>query len=802
LKTITSSQGDAEMARLDKALARGTSYVLSLAICSSSGIALGQTRQFTLKNSCTETVWVAGAGNPVPAFNGSSGGYELLPGATVSTSVTLPWVGGRFWGRRQCTFDSTGKGSCATGDCGGLLQCQHAGAGNTSLAEFTLTGSATGADNYDISLVDAFDFPLSVELNDPRPAHAINAACQVDLRTSCPVGQQILDKTGNVVACNSLCGKYGTPNYCCAGPYGNPQACNNVHWDTNYRGSNLKQSCPTAYGYAFDDASSDFGVAPPPAQGYTITFCPAKTVPNADPQTVPTFSITSLEQSQTVVPGTSVAYHLNVTAGPQFSGTVTLSSAHLPGSCNWTTAGKVTCSTSGSSASFDRPTVVLTPGATVPVTLVVKTGTNPAPMPGTGNIEVIGQSGAVQNVWEGSVTIAVATAPDYALDVTPASPQIVTPGATVAYNITLTPVNGFTGVVSLASYGLPAGSGTFGPQQFNFTGSGGAQTTTFTLATAPSASKRIYYPLITSFSANRLHDFQTSLTLSTTVNNADFVLSAAPASSTVVAGKTTQFTIQATPQSGFTGGVTLLTGSLPIGISSSFSPASITGNATSTLTLSANASVLPGAYAIPVVATSGSLSHTLNLSLVVQSAGIQLTDLDIGAPLTQGSLTSNNGTYTVTGSGSDIWGASDQFNYAYQAATGDVTITTRVALEANTDVWAKAGVMVRASTVDNAAFAGVFATPGNGVAMIVRSGTGVAAVDLSKKPGAAPVWVRLQRSGNTFTGFTSQDGVSWTLIATKDIAMTSAVTTGLAVTSKRASTLNISTFDNLSIQSQ
>ena len=110
------------------------------------GISVAQTRQFVITNNCAETVWVAGAGNPIPVFNGSSGGLELPAGATVATSLPTPWVGGRFWGRRQCTFDANGKGSCQTGDCGGL-QCQHAGAGNTSLAEFTLTGSATGADN-------------------------------------------------------------------------------------------------------------------------------------------------------------------------------------------------------------------------------------------------------------------------------------------------------------------------------------------------------------------------------------------------------------------------------------------------------------------------------------------------------------------------------------------------------------------------------------------------------------------------------------------------------------------------------
>jgi len=127
--------------------------------------------------------------------------------------------------------------------------------------------------------------------------------------------------------------------------------------------------------------------------------------------------------------------------------------------------------------------------------------------------------------------------------------------------------------------------------------------------------------------------------------------------------------------------------------------------------------------------------------------------------------------------------------------TGDLTITARVVSETNTDVWAKAGVMIRATTADNSAFAGVFATPGNGVAMIIRTATGAGAVDLGKRPAAAPVWVRLRRSANTFTGYMSADGVSWTLIATRDIGMTAGVSTGLAVTSKREFNLNTSVFD-------
>ncbi|WP_353065575.1 thaumatin family protein [Tunturibacter psychrotolerans] len=774
-------------------------HVALILLCAFGGMAIAQTRQFVITNNCAEAVWIAGAGSPTPIFNGSSGGLELPAGATVTTSLPTPWVGGRFWGRRQCTFDANGKGSCQTGDCGGL-QCQHAGAGNTSLAEFTLTGSATGADNYDISLVDGFDFPLSVQLNDPDPAHAINAACQVDLRSSCPVGQQMLDSSGQVVGCKSLCSQYGTANYCCAGPYGSPQACNNVNWDTNYRGAVLKQSCPSVYGYAFDDPSSDFNVAPLPSSGYQITFCPANNVPNSNPAIVPTFTITSQEPSETVTPGGSVAYNLNVTASSTFTGTVKLSAAHLPGSCTWTTAGKVSCSNKGSSASFSTSSVSLTPGVTVPVILTVNTTTTPFPMLGAGNIEVIGQSGALENVWEGSLTVVNPTAPDYAFRVTPTSAQTVQPGTPVVYTVKVTPVNGFTGVVSMSTSGLPATSTSLTLPQFTFTGDPTPQSATITIATSASAAKRAYFPLFTSFSANSLHDAQVALTVSSTAPSPDFTVSVTPPMTTLQAGNSASFTITATSESGFSSTVTLSATSLPVGVTATFTPDSISEVATSSLTVATSASTLPGTYIIPVTATSGSLSHTTNISLAVNAAGVQFTDLDIGDPGTAGTFSANGGTFTVGGSGSDIFGTADQFNYAYQSASGDFTVIAHVDTQTDTDEWAKSGVMARSTTAENAAFAAVFATPKHGVAMIARTADGGGTTDLGQAQLNVPAWVKLQRVGNTFTGYASPDGVNWTLISTKDVGMTGSVTAGLAVTSKRESTLNISTSDGVTIQ--
>src|SRR5215468_2624697 len=116
---------------------RAILFLLILAVV--AALAAAQTRTFTIKNNCSETVWVAGSGSTVPVFNGtSSGGIELLPGATATTTVPDTWSAGRIWGRRNCTFDSSGKGSCATGDCGGVLNCTHSGAGNTTLTEWTL----------------------------------------------------------------------------------------------------------------------------------------------------------------------------------------------------------------------------------------------------------------------------------------------------------------------------------------------------------------------------------------------------------------------------------------------------------------------------------------------------------------------------------------------------------------------------------------------------------------------------------------------------------------------------------------
>src|SRR4051812_2872497 len=143
---------------------------------------------------------------------------------------------------------------------------------------------------------------------------------------------------------------------------------------------------------------------------------------------------------------------------------------------------------------------------------------------------------------------------------------------------------------------------------------------------------------------------------------------------------------------------------------------------------------------------------------------------DVGAVSVAGSASETTGTFTVAGSGADIWGSADAFRYAYQQLTGDTTIVARVATVQNVNVWTKAGVMIRQSIDANSPHASMFVTPGKGVAFQRRptaAGTSLS----TTTAGAAPEWVKVSLSGQTVTASVSSDGSAWTTIGQETIAV-------------------------------
>ena len=173
---------------------------------------------------------------------------------------------------------------------------------------------------------------------------------------------------------------------------------------------------------------------------------------------------------------------------------------------------------------------------------------------------------------------------------------------------------------------------------------------------------------------------------------------------------------------------------------------------------------------------------------------------DIGSVGRAGSASHSNGTWTVAGSGADIWGTSDQFRFVYRTLSGNGTITARVVTQTNSNSWAKAGVMIRESLATNSRHAMTIVTPSNGRRMQFRSSTGGSSTDINGGSGGVPVWVRLTRSGNTFISYRSADGVTWTQISSRSISMGTNVYVGLAVTSHNNSALSTATFTNVTVQ--
>ena len=176
-------------------------------------------------------------------------------------------------------------------------------------------------------------------------------------------------------------------------------------------------------------------------------------------------------------------------------------------------------------------------------------------------------------------------------------------------------------------------------------------------------------------------------------------------------------------------------------------------------------------------------------------AAAQWTGTDVGSVGQSGSY---SGTYSIDGGGADIWGTADSFYYVYQSLTGDGEIWARVASIENTHEWAKSGVMIRASLNANSQTALMSITPSHGSQLVYRtSAGGSAAADTPEDGFSAPSWVRLVRSGNTFTGYKSSNGSNWTSVGSHTISMPSDVYIGMAVCAHNNSTLCTSALDSL-----
>ncbi|WP_143751886.1 PKD domain-containing protein, partial [Maribacter sp. 4U21] len=153
-----------------------------------------------------------------------------------------------------------------------------------------------------------------------------------------------------------------------------------------------------------------------------------------------------------------------------------------------------------------------------------------------------------------------------------------------------------------------------------------------------------------------------------------------------------------------------------------------------------------------------------------------------------------------------------EFHYVYQELEGDGEIVARVVSLGQTNPWAKAGVMIRGDLDANAAMAMMILAPnpnnlgGPGYSFQSRPskggslGTGNYTLP-ALVPGGFPHYVRLVRSGNTFTGYVSETNGNWSEVGSQSVAMGQSVFVGLATTSHSDGQLTTAVYDNVSLVS-
>jgi hypothetical protein len=209
------------------------------------------------------------------------------------------------------------------------------------------------------------------------------------------------------------------------------------------------------------------------------------------------------------------------------------------------------------------------------------------------------------------------------------------------------------------------------------------------------------------------------------------------------------------------------------------------------------------ASSLPFLAVNG----TEYLTTTIQA----WNSLDIG-DATGGSSTllSSNNLYTgqvqVTGAGTDIWGTADGFQFYYQQLTGDGTLIGHLVdmpTGANTNSWAKAGLMMRNDLTPGSMNAFVSLDGTHGQRFSVRTAQNGASSRTGNDNTASPYWFKLTRVSNTFTAYSSVDGVTWTQVASPvNISMSSTIYAGIGVTSCDTAITITTEFDNLGILQQ
>jgi hypothetical protein len=166
------------------------------------------------------------------------------------------------------------------------------------------------------------------------------------------------------------------------------------------------------------------------------------------------------------------------------------------------------------------------------------------------------------------------------------------------------------------------------------------------------------------------------------------------------------------------------------------------------------------------------------------------------------------GTFTLSATGADIGGTTDEFRFVYKQLSGPGSIQAQVLSVQNTNAWSKAGIMIRRSLDPTSPYAAVYITPGYGcrfqgrLALAADATSDSSVATPEQNAIVAPYWVKLERdNSNNFNGYYSSDGLTWQAMSwnPQNVSMATDVYVGLALTSHNANAVCKAQFSNVKI---
>jgi TolB protein len=176
---------------------------------------------------------------------------------------------------------------------------------------------------------------------------------------------------------------------------------------------------------------------------------------------------------------------------------------------------------------------------------------------------------------------------------------------------------------------------------------------------------------------------------------------------------------------------------------------------------------------------------------------------DVGAPPMKGSAAfdATTGQYTITGSGTDIWGKADQFHYVWREISGDFTATATAKFLTDGIDHRKAVITLRQSLDADSPFVHLV-IHGNGMPGVQfrnSKGDNTNTVDMPIE-GPGTFKLKLVRQGGLITFWLAKDGAALRELGQTQNQLGSPVLLGLGVSSHTQTATNTVLFSDVTIE--